>query len=94
MLFSIIGNLTVILVMSCGFRSARLSICKFLFNLAIFNLIMCLSYIPFTYLRVFIKIKQIGPFKDFIQNSSVNGTILSLTYLSIDRFKASSGSSS
>ena len=90
---AVFGNLSVLLVMSCGFRSSRLSITKFLFNLAIFNLIMCIFCVPSTYYGSFVKFKWIlmplmCPLKSFFQNLSINGSILSLTYLSIDRYQA------
>ncbi len=92
-LFSVLGNTAVILVMSCGFKSSRLNISIFLLNLAVFNLIMSFFCVPLTFLVTFLKLKWIlmpltCPLKSFFQNMSINGSILSLTYLSIDRYRA------
>jgi hypothetical protein len=50
-LISIVGNILVIIVMSCGFRSSYLDISIFLVNLGIFNLTMSIFCIPFTFVN-------------------------------------------
>ena len=52
-LMSIMGNILVIIVMSCGFRSSYLDISIFLVNLGIFNLTMSIFCIPFTFVNEF-----------------------------------------
>jgi hypothetical protein len=91
--FSLLGNTAVILVMTRGPRSSRLNISIFLFNLAVFNLIMSFFCAPLTFLSTILKLKWIlmpltCPLKSFLQNMSINGSILSLTYLSIDSYRA------
>lgn len=89
---SVIGNFSVIVVMSCGFRSSYLDISIFLVNLGIFNLLMSIFCIPFTFVNTLLK-KWIFPafmcpLTSFFQLLSVNGVILTLVYLAINRYYA------
>lgn len=91
-LFSIIGNFSVIFVMSCGFRSSYLDISIFLVNLGCFNLLMSIFCIPFSFVNTLLK-KWIFPafmcpLTSFFQLLSVNGVVLTLVYLAINRYYA------
>lgn len=91
-LISIIGNMSVIVVMSCGYRSSYLDISIFLVNLGIFNLLMSIFCIPFTFINTLLKKWIFPPFMcsltSFFQLLSVNGVILTLVYLAINRYNA------
>lgn len=89
---AILGNLLVIVVMCCGFRSSFLDISIYLMNLSIFNLLMAIFCIPFTFINTlvgkWIFSYYMCPFTNFIQMLSVNGCIFTLTALAINRFFA------
>ncbi|CAF1027580.1 unnamed protein product, partial [Brachionus calyciflorus] len=89
---SIVGNTLVLLVMCCGFRSSFLDISSYLMNLSVFNLLMSIFCIPFTFINAllgkWIFNTFMCPFTNFIQLLSVNGCIFTLTFLAINRFYA------
>lgn len=89
---SVVGNILVLLVMCCGFRSSFLDISSYLMNLSIFNLLMSIFCIPFTFINAllgkWIFNAFMCPFTNFIQLLSVNGCIFTLTFLAINRFFA------
>lgn len=89
---SIIGNTLVLIVMCCGFRSSFLDISTYLMNLSIFNLLMSIFCIPFTFINAllgqWIFNSFMCPFTNFVQLLSVNGCIFTLTFLAINRFFA------
>lgn len=91
-ILSVVGNILVLLVMCCGFRSSFLDISSYLMNLSIFNLLMSIFCIPFTFINALLGkwIFQafMCPFTNFIQLLSVNGCIFTLTFLAINRFFA------
>jgi hypothetical protein len=91
-LLAILGNVLVIIVMCCGFRSSFLDISIYLMNLSVFNLLMAIFCIPFTFintiLRKWVFSSFMCPFTNFIQMLSVNGCIFTLTALAINRFFA------
>ncbi|RMZ93030.1 substance-P receptor-like [Brachionus plicatilis] len=91
-ILSVVGNVLVLLVMCCGFRSSFLDISSYLMNLSVFNLLMSIFCIPFTFINALLG-KWIFngfmcPFTNFIQLLSVNGCIFTLTFLAINRFFA------
>jgi hypothetical protein len=91
-LLAIVGNVLVIIVMCCGFRSSYLDISIYLMNLSIFNLLMAIFCIPFTYINLLLGKWVFNafmcPLTNFVQMLSVNGCIFTLTALAINRFFA------
>lgn len=89
---SISGNLLVIIVMCCGFRSSFLDIRIYLINLSIFNLLMSIFCIPFTFVNAllgkWVFQSFLCPFTNFVQLLSVNGCVFTLAVLAINRFLA------
>ena len=89
---SVTGNIFLIIVMSCGFHSSFLDISAFLVNMGIFNLLMSLFCMPFTFVNALLKKWIFTPFMcpltNFIQLLSVNGCILTLIFLAVNRFNA------
>ncbi len=91
-ILAILGNILVLIVMCCRFRSSFLDISIYLMNLSVFNLLMAIFCIPFTFintiLRKWVFSSFMCPFTSFIQMLSVNGCIFTLTALAINRFFA------
>ena len=89
---AIVSNLLVILVMCYGVRSPFLDISIYLMNLSIFNLLMAIFCIPFTFINTllgkWVFSSFMCRFTNFIQMLSVNGCIFTLTALAINRFFA------
>jgi hypothetical protein len=87
---SVFGNFLVIMVMCCS--SSYLDISFYLINLSVFSLLMSIFCIPFTFVNAllgrWIFNSFMCPFTNFIQLLSVNGCILTLTLLAINRFYA------
>lgn len=91
-ILSFIGNILVLIVMCCGFRSSYLDISIYLMNLGVFNLLMSIFCIPFTFVNALLEKWVFNsfmcPFTNFIQMLSVNGCIFTLTALAVNRFIA------
>jgi hypothetical protein len=77
--------------MTCGFRSSFLDISIFLTNLGIFNLLMSLFCMPFTFMNALLNEWIFAPFlcpiTNFIQLVSINGCIITLTFLAVNRYQ-------
>lgn len=77
--------------MTCGYRSSFLDISIFLINLGIFNLLMSLFCMPFTFISALFNKWIFAPFMcpitSFVQLLSVNGCIITLTFLAINRYQ-------
>ena len=77
--------------MTCGYRSSFLDISIFLINLGIFNLLMSLFCMPFTFINALLKkwifAPLMCPITNFVQLLSVNGCIITLTFLAVNRYQ-------
>ena len=90
-LFSITGNIFVVLVFARGRRS-RTDLRPFLINLAAADLIMAMFCMPFTFADVIIGewifYEPLCPVVLFVQFFSVSGSVFTNTAIGIDRFLA------
>ena len=88
-LFSIVGNVLVIVVFARGRRS-RTDLRPFLINLAIADLIMALFCMPFTFADAIFKewlfSRPMCPIVLFMQNLSVSASVFINVAIGVDRF--------
>lgn len=88
-LFSVVGNILVVIVFTKGGRS-RTDIRPFLINLAMADLIMALFCMPFTFTyvmtRTWIFSKPMCPIVLFMQHLSVSASVFTNMAIGIDRF--------
>ncbi|XP_074649139.1 QRFP-like peptide receptor [Tubulanus polymorphus] len=86
---SVVGNILVIIVFSCGKRS-RTDLRGFLISLAIADLVMALFCMPFTFsslmLRSWIFSEPMCPIVLFMQLTSVTASVCTNMAIGIDRF--------
>ncbi|CAG5128113.1 unnamed protein product, partial [Candidula unifasciata] len=88
-LFSVVGNILVVIVFSKGGRS-RTDIRPFLISLAVADLIMAIFCMPFTFTyvmtRTWIFSKPMCPIVLFMQHLSVSASVFTNMAIGIDRF--------
>ncbi|XP_006819687.1 RYamide receptor-like [Saccoglossus kowalevskii] len=88
---TIIGNTTVIVVLSCGSRSIS-ELNKFIINLAVGDMMMAIFCMPFTFVHGLLRRWVFGevmcPLVLFLQQISVGVSIFTLTAIGVDRYQA------